>query len=362
MLATRLDELLDELEVSYHGSRKIVLACCPVHGGDNSSGLNIYREGHTTPGYWRCNTHRCHETFKSSLVGLVRGVLSHQKFGWTKIVPTDTVPFFEAVDWACNFLGTPFDEIKVNKSEIEKRKFATEVNNFILRSGSTSDITFTREQVRKYLQIPAQYFVSRGFSTEILDRYDVGYYPAKGKPLSGRAVVPVYDEQHKVVIGFSGRFVHEKCEMCSRWHEPKTPCPNKDEAGRTSKWYHQHFNKSGVLYNWWFAKAKIREAGKVLLVEGPVDVWRAVEAGCGNVVGLFGVELSDQQQVLLELSGAMEVCVALDNDQAGIKAAESIKERLRKAFKVRVLNYESKDLGEMSREEASQWLHKNSLI
>ncbi len=102
------------------------------------------------------------------------------------------------------------------------------------------------------------------------------------------------------------------------------------------------------MYNYWFAKPHIRKTSTVCLCEGPGDVWRLEEAGIQTGVAAFGVNLSDQQQVTLEMSGAMNVVVLLNSDQAGKDGATNLKQRLGRSFRLHFPTLATKDLGEMS--------------
>jgi 5S rRNA maturation endonuclease (ribonuclease M5) len=355
MLTSRLEQLLGELGVDAHRSKKLYYGCCPIHGGDNPGALNLYIDGESVPGYWKCNTRKCHDHFKRTIIGFIRGVLSHQRFDWTVLRDREATKkqkilgWRETVDWCCKFIGQDIRDIKVDYDELEKRRFAAEVASFTRRPEQEKR-GITRATVRKFLKIPCDYFVRRGWSPEILDRYDVGLYPAPGKPLSGRVAVPIYDEEHKFVAGFTGRSVHEQCSRCKRWHDPQAGCPDRGDRvawGRTAKWYNHQFNKESYLYSYWFARKAIRETNTVVLVEGPGDVWRLSEAGVNYALGLFGSELSDEQQVILEMSGAMNVIVLTDMDEAGDEAREQLKQRLQRSFRLHFPLLKVKDLGEM---------------
>jgi hypothetical protein len=45
-----------------------------------------------------------------------------------------------------------------------------------------------------------------------LEDYDVGYCDNPAKPMYERAVVPIYDNEHKYIVGCTGRSIFEKCE------------------------------------------------------------------------------------------------------------------------------------------------------
>jgi DNA primase len=80
------------------------------------------------------------------------------------------------------------------------------------------------------------------------------------------------------------------------------------------------FNKSELLYNLHNAKSAIRLAGRILIVEGYMDVIRVVLAGVSEVVAPMGTALTPQQAKLIRRFSSLAILI-YDNDKAGIKAA-----------------------------------------
>jgi DNA primase len=105
------------------------------------------------------------------------------------------------------------------------------------------------------------------------------------------------------------------------------------------------------LYNFWFAKEHILETGSVILVESPGNVWKLEENGIHNSVGLFGCSLSDRQKLILDSSGAMNIIILTDNDDAGKKAAEQIQNKCSKTYNILIPKISKNDIGEMTSDE-----------
>ena len=81
--------------------------------------------------------------------------------------------------------------------------------------------------------------------------------------MSGRVVVPIYDENNNYVACI-GRAVYQNMQP---------------------KWLHSKgFKKSSYLYGYNVAKDDIMKKGTIVLVEGQGDVWRMHEAGVTNTV------------------------------------------------------------------------------
>jgi hypothetical protein len=341
-LCLRLEELFDDLGVKLRRSGNTWSGPCPVHGGDNQGALNLYEDGHTAPGYWRCYTHGCQRVFRSTALGFLRGVLSHQRNSWEK-EGDSTVGWRETVDYACAFLGTTIAAVQVDDCGAEKVGFArslTALNGPVaLRKKGLS-----REEVRQRLTFPAQCLLRKGFDEGVLDTFDVGECYEKGRPFFERAVAPHYENER--AVWFTARSIYEKCPDCKLYHGGK--CPPKEYAGLYTKWRNSGEGREALLYNWERALPVIQKTGVVVLCEGPPNAWRAAEAGIENVVCQLGSALTDQQQILLETSGATTVVVATDMDEVGRQAAALTKLKLGRIFRVVVPELPAKDLGDMA--------------
>jgi len=350
-LCDNIESLMDNLELDYNLRPKMLSMSCPIHDGDNSSALNIYYEGDNYRGNWKCRTHGCETTFKGSIIGFVRGVLSNKKYGWQK-EGDSTCTFDEALDYCLSFLNKDLKSIKISKADRDKRLFTSLVGHMKSDHNQLVSALVPRESVRKSLDIPAQYFVDRGFSPEILDKYDVGICNKVGKEMYNRAVAPIYDHEHKYLVGCSGRSIFEKCDKCKSHHNPNDICPSDEEKWKYSKWKHNHeFKSQNHLYNFWFAKKHILDSSVVIIVESPGNVWKLEENNIHNSVAMFGSSLSDRQKIILDSSGAMNIVVLTDNDEAGKKAAEQIKNKCQNTYRIFIPQISKPDIAEMTKEE-----------
>lgn len=319
MLCDNIDELFDVLDIEYTRTHKMIICACPVHSGDNEAAFNLYTEElpNGMIGNWKCRTHQCEEKHGNNILAFLRCMLD---FTWKK-----------TVDWACEFLGISFSKMKgVSSSDLEKRKFITNVK--ALRQETVTEKTgITRSLVRDRLDIPCKYYLNREYSSEVLDKYDVGLCTDKDKRMYNRAVVPIYDNNYKFAVGFTGRAVFENYKY---------------------KWVHSTgFFANNYLYNYWFAQQHIMETGCVILVEGPGDVWRLEDNGIHIAVAMFGTELSDQQMSLLYGSGANSIIVLTDNDEAGKRAALKINEKCSRLFRMFFPNLSTADVGDMATDD-----------
>ncbi|MBD3220564.1 DNA primase [bacterium] len=176
------------------------------------------------------------------------------------------------------------------------------------------------------------YLTDRGFTLEVLDRFDVGWAPAgdwlrqelerrgvgvdlaiqadllrrgeSGSPFAyfrDRIMFPIRNVARQVT-GFGGRLIGPG--------EPKYL--NSADS--------PHFNKSRLLYAFDSARMQIARAKVALLVEGYLDVIALAQAGIGNAVATCGTAFTTEQARLLR-RGAQRVIILFDGDAAGRKAA-----------------------------------------
>lgn len=355
-LCDNIEDLLEKFDIEYTCNGKLLSMACPIHGGDNVTALNIYPNGDSYRGNWKCRTHGCEETFKGSIIGFIRGILSNHKYGWKKS-GDKMVSFQETLNFCLAFINKDLDKISINQTQKDKNRFISAIKNTKNEKDTQKENSITRDIVRKTLDLNHRYYTERGFSKEILDKYDVGYCSAIGREMQNRIVVPVYDHDYKYMIGCTGRTVFPVCNKCKHYHNNDDNCPNKNALFLHSKWRHSKgFKTQNYLYNIWFAKKYIRETYAVIIVESPGNVWRLEEAGIHNSVAIFGSSLSDRQKMILDASGAMNIITIMDNDEAGKKAAEKIKDKCCKTYNIKNIDINHSDIADMSIEDIQNYI------
>jgi len=238
--------------------------------------------------------------------------------------------------------------LKIDEAELERRRYTQHIQS-VVQTIHKAKHGITRQQCVSRLSIPGQYFINRGWSSEILKKFDVGTPKDSSSPMRGRTVVPIYDDTGQYLIGATARSLHEKCQKCRMWHDQSISCPPPESWAEFCKWRNSAgFQRESCLYNYWNAKGHIKRTGTIALVEGPGDLWRLEEAGIELGVAMLGTSLSDQQQVILEMSGAMNVVSLLNEDDAGREATERLREQLKQSFRFFAPKIGAEDLGVLS--------------
>jgi DNA primase len=151
----------------------------------------------------------------------------------------------------------------------------------------------------------------------VLERQDHrGHYDR----FRNRAVFPIQNDSGRVVA-FGARALEEAAGEPKYLNSPESPVYQK---GRT-------------LYGLSWAKDAIRKEGRAVLMEGYLDVARALEAGVGGVVATCGTALTAGHAHLLRRF-TEKVIVNFDQDEAGQKAArKSVDILLDEGLQVRVV-------------------------
>ena len=179
------------------------------------------------------------------------------------------------------------------------------------------------------------YLKRRGFSEDIITRFNLGYAP-KGwdhlvrffskKRISGklletaglviprkdqrgsydrfrdRIIFPIIDVNMKIV-GFGGRVMDDG--EPKYLNSPETPV----------------YNKSRTLYGLHLAKNACRTAGSVYIVEGYLDLMALHQHGIENSVATLGTALT-ADHIRLLTRFAQRMVLVYDSDEAGIRSAQ----------------------------------------
>lgn len=245
----------------------------------------------------------------------------------------------ECLRWCMSFLNIESVALEDEKEKIGYFKDIKLLEIFQSEISRDNNKTLTRDQVRAKLNIPSQWYLNdtktdRNFTPEILDKFDVGDCLTPETAMYQRAVVPVYDENN-IYVGCLGRTL---VDSPNKWKNEK------------------NFHKENYLYGLNFASQAILESGIVNIVEGQSCIWRLHEADFINSVGIFGAELSNNQLLLLEKSGAMTLIILTDNDEAGNKAANKIINKCGRRFNYIRPELPKKDISELTVDLTKEFL------
>lgn len=290
---------LQEFENMYTG-------CCPLHANaDNPTAFTLYKN----TGLWRCHTHGCEKVFRSTIIGLIRGLLSKHNHNWTDLYSKSINSFPDTLEFIKEFCE------KLPK----EAAFSNKRNVPVIKRATPKETRFPIRKFVQHIQCPAKYYVNRGFCPKILEEYKVGFYWAPGKEMHNRVLVPIFDNNKEYVIGCTGRTPYEKCIVCEGYHKDGTLCVDKkQQPWMFQKWKHNKgFIKTEYLYNHWDAEEFAKYKNELILVEGPSEVWKLEEAGIHNSMAIFGCKPSITQKDKIRKLGIESLKIIVDNDNAG---------------------------------------------
>lgn len=183
-------------------------------------------------------------------------------------------------------------------------------------------------------EAPRRYLAERGFSDELVERFGLGYAPpgwenlltalegkVKRRDLEAAGLVaPSQKQPGRFYDRFRERLMFPIRSVSGRLLGFGGRTLANDQAKYINTAETRQFHKGSLLYGMDQSKRAIREAGRVLLVEGYFDLLGAVASGIDWVVASMGTALTTEQARLLARY-TEEVYVGYDGDEAGESAA-----------------------------------------
>ena len=221
------------------------------------------------------------------------------------------------------------------------------------------------------------YFNQRGFSKEIIEKFQLGYSPKQKDALTKQAIKDSYQKEFLEESGLS--FFNEK-SSADRFRERVIfPIHNysgkvlgfggraldpKNKAKYLNSPENLIYHKSKVLYGLYFSKSEIAKHNNCYIVEGYTDVVSMHQVGIKNVVSASGTALSAEQ---VNLIGRLtkNMTLLFDGDDAGLRASfKSIDLILKEGMNVKIVMFpEGEDPDsyskKLSQEEYITFLSKN---
>jgi DNA primase len=176
------------------------------------------------------------------------------------------------------------------------------------------------------------YLLGRGFTTQTLGQFRVGYAPVGWDRMLRNSRGAGYSDEELLAVGLAHRSRGQQEQLYDRFRE-RIMFPSCDGRGRVlgfgaramrasqpPKYLNtadgELYHKREQLYGVDLARADAARAGRMILVEGYTDVLALHQAGLLNAVGIMGTALTEEQVgVLRRVVGVLELC--LDADRAG---------------------------------------------
>lgn len=248
------------------------------------------------------------------------------------VMRTEGIDFVEALKLLADRVGIvlPEEDNRVDYALHEKKKKILEMNKAAAR------FFYHELTASENGKIGLMYFKERRLSPKTINSYGLGFAPDSFNALRvhmnelgytdselaeaglvterdgkvfdrfrNRVMFPIIDIRGNV-IGFGGRIMGTAEE-----HNGYKP-PKYLNSAETPV-----FNKGRNLFSLNFAKKA--DTGKLILVEGYMDVISVYQAGITNVVATLGTALTEDQAKLM-MKYCSEILICYDSDEAGQKA------------------------------------------
>ena len=281
------------------------MACCPFHK-------------EKTPSFSVSPTKQFYHCFSCGAHGSAIGfVMEHQGLS-----------FPEAVQFLADRVGMTVPKVRGQNDNPEVR-VERKKKQQTLEETTAAAADFYAQQL-KFNPAAKAYLDKRGLSAEVIAHYGLGYAPDGWQPLAqvfqpypNTALVDTgmvidnegrhYDRfRHRImfpirnprgqVIGFGGRVLDDS--KPKYLNSPDTPL----------------FDKGKNLYGLYEGRAAVKDAGRILVVEGYMDVVALAQFGVGYGVAALGTATTAEHvKILMRQADSIYFC--FDGDSAGRKAA-----------------------------------------
>ncbi|MBN7811886.1 DNA primase [Algoriphagus sp. H41] len=251
------------------------------------------------------------------------------------VMDIEGVGFQEAIRHLAGKYGIEVEEDETRTPEQDQEQ--SERESLFIALNFAKDFFVKNLRTDEGKSIGLSYFRERGFSPQIIEKFDLGYaldgwghmlkaaksagfseeillkagliLQKEGDPsriydrFRGRVTFTIHNVSGKP-IGFGARILTKDKNQPKYINSPETPI----------------YHKSDVLYGIYQAKKAIRDQDNCYLVEGYTDVVSMHLSGIENVVASSGTSLTEGQIKLIKRF-TNQVTVLYDGDPAGIKAS-----------------------------------------
>jgi DNA primase len=327
--------------------------------GGNFRGLSPFTN-EKTPSFYVSPAKQIYKCFSSGNGGNVVGFL----------MELEKMSYPEALRYLADRYGIEIEETErtdEQKEAVSRREELYLVNEFACK--------YYVQQLHKSeegLSIGLSYFKERGFTTETIKRFELGYSLRQSDALfvaarehgfskevleelglvlendrglydrfRERVMFPIHNLSGRVA-GFGGRTLRSDKKIAKYINSPE------------SEIYH----KSKLLYGLYQARKEIVKKDLCYLVEGYTDVISFNQAGVQNTIATSGTSLTEEQvHQIKRLTD--NVVILFDGDVAGIKASmRGIDMFLREGLRVRTLLFpDGEDPDSYARSHTTEELH-----
>ncbi len=251
----------------------------------------------------------------------------------TFLMEHEYLSYPQALRWLADFYKIEIPEQEESAEEKEQRTEREAIQILLNYAARYYNNYLLNEDDGKAVGLA--YFKERGFTKDVIDKFQLGYAPDEKRHFTDHALNQQYKEDylersglgkrtndggiidqfrdrvmfpiHSVsgkTLGFGGRILKSNTKLPKYINSPET----------------EIYDKSKVLYGIHQAKDALRKKDEAILVEGYTDVIALHQAGVENVVASSGTSLTDDQMKLIKRF-TNHLIFMFDGDQAGTDAS-----------------------------------------
>lgn len=290
--------------------------------GSNLKGLSPFTD-EKTPSFVVSPAKQIFKCFSTGIGGTVV----------TFLMEKEHFTYPEALRWLADKYGIEIPEArKQTKEELES--ISEKESLFVINDFANQYFQNNMHSRDEGKSIGLSYFAERGYDSEIIAKFQLGYCMDKSDDFTkaaikkgynkeylskvglikvkedrtfdfyrGRVIFPIHSISGRV-LGFGGRTLKNDKKVAKYYNSPESPI----------------YNKSEILYGLYFSKGEIIKKDECLLCEGYTDVISLFQSGIQNVVSSSGTSLT-KEQVRLVKRYTQNLTILFDGDAAGIKAS-----------------------------------------
>ena len=290
--------------------------------GSNLKGLSPFTD-EKTPSFVVSPAKQIFKCFSTGIGGTVV----------TFLMEKEHFTYPEALRWLADKYGieipAPREQTKEELQRVSEKESLFVINDFANQ--------FFQNNIHKRDEgksIGYSYFIERGYTNEIIEKFQLGYCMDQSDDFTKSALKKGYKKEYLVKVGL----IKEKDERTFDFYRGRVVFPIHSISGRVlgfggrtlksdkkvAKYYNSPespiYNKSEILYGLYFSKGEIIKRDECFLCEGYTDVISMYQSNIQNVVSSSGTSLT-KEQVRLVKRYTQNLTILYDGDSAGIKAS-----------------------------------------
>ena len=289
--------------------------------GSNFKGLSPFSD-ERSPSFMVSPAKQLWKDFSSGKGGsVISFLMEHEHFSYP-----------EAIKYLANKYGIEVEETE--RSDEEKEQATQKENLFIVSDYAKDYFNNTLLNIEEGKAIGLSYFKERGFTSETIQKFSLGYSLDKWGAFTDTAIKKGYQLEFLEKTGltivkgekqfdrFKGRVIFPILSMSGRTlgFGGRILTNDKKAAKYLNSPESEIYHKSDVLYGIYQAKQAIAKEDNCYLVEGYTDVLQFNQTGIANVVSSSGTALtSNQIRLISRLTN--NITVLYDGDEAGLRAS-----------------------------------------